>query len=321
MEILTNQTIIIQESQAGQRLDKFLAATFSNYSRSFFQNLIAQGHITINGIQAKANSVLKAQDSISITMPEKKSRPLYNPISTDLGIEIVFTHKHFFIIYKPAGLLVHQTEATTTQPTVVDWLLSSDAQIADVGSIERPGIVHRLDKETSGLMILARTNYAHKIFNDLFKARTIKKTYVAIVQGHPPSTGTIDLAIARHPTNRKKMATFAGQDLSMTSSRRIKIPTNTRHAVTHYTVKHYFDNYALVEVQPLTGRTHQIRVHFAAIGHPLIGDTLYGLPSKLINRHALHAASLSFDFDGESFNFIKEIPEDIKRLLSYMSDY
>ena len=320
-KMLTNRTLIVEESHAGQRIDRFLTQVMPNYSRSFFQHLIDDGHIRINErTLAKSSSILKATDTITISIPEEVKRPIFNPVNTDLGIKIVYTHEHFFIINKPAHLLVHQTEIPTAEPTVVDWLLSNHHELIEIGSVERPGIVHRLDKDTSGLLIIPRTNFAHTTFGDMFKKRTISKTYLAIVEGHPPSSGTIDLNIGRHPAHRKKMTTYIPDDkaLSLTTAYRIRNQGTTRNAITHYTVQKYFDNHALIEVKPITGRTHQIRVHFAAIGHPLVGDFLYGISSKLINRHALHAASLSFTFQGADFTFIQEAPEDFKGLIKLL---
>lgn len=314
--------LMVEEGHAGQRIDKYLCQALPDYSRSFFQNLIEQGSVTINGNTAKSSSMVKCSDAISITLPVVEKQPIYTPVNSDLGIEILHSHEHFFIIHKPAHLLVHKTEVPTQDPTVVDWLLSKHHELIDVGSIERPGIVHRLDRETSGLLIISRTNLAHSIFGQMFKKRTINKSYLAIVQGHPPATGSIDLSIGRHPTQRKKMTTFIPDDNALSTTKIItsRNPTSIRNAITHYTVKKYFADSSLVEVHPVTGRTHQIRVHFAAIGHPLIGDYLYGAPSKLINRHALHAATLSFTFQDTPFHFSKEVPEDFKRLIWHLEN-
>lgn len=315
-------SLVVEESHAGQRIDKYLSQALPSYSRSFFQHLIDDGNITVNGHQAKSSSMVKSADTIQITLPNSEKRPIFTPVNTDLGIEIVATHEHFFIINKPANLLVHQTEVPTSDPTVVDWLLSNHHELIDVGSIERPGIVHRLDKETSGLLVISRTNYAHMIFGEMFKKRTISKSYLAMVHGHPPASGSIDLSIGRHPTQRKKMTTFLPDNsaLSTTKATNIRNHTSIRNAITHYTVKKYFADCSLVEVHPVTGRTHQIRVHFEAIGHPLVGDYLYGTPSKLINRHALHAASLSFNFQDTPFHFTKDVPDDFKRLISFLEN-
>ena len=314
--------LTVERSHAGQRIDKFLTMALPHYSRSFFQNLIAAGQIMVNGQKAKSSMAVKADDTIAITIPDEQQRPIFTPVNTDLGIEIIYTHEHFFIINKPANLLVHQTEVPTSDPTVVDWLLSNHHELIDVGSIERPGIVHRLDKETSGLLVISRTNFAHIAFGEMFKKRTISKSYLAIVHGHPPASGSIDLSIGRHPTLRKKMTTFIPDNsvLSTTKAASMRNHTSIRNAITHYTVKKYFADYSLVEVHPVTGRTHQIRVHFEAIGHPLVGDYLYGTPSKLIDRHALHAASLSFNFQDTPFHFEKEIPDDFKRLISFLEN-
>ncbi len=314
---LTNHTFVVEKCYAGQRIDKFLTVMLPTFSRSFFQNLIEKGHISINQHPAKASTLVHEADTVCVEFPAEQKRPLYNPVRTDLGIELIFTHEHFFIINKPAPLLVHQTEVPTHEPTVVDWLLSNHHELIEIGSQERPGIVHRLDKETSGLMIIARTNFAHKTFGQMFKDRSISKTYLALVEGHPSATGTIDLAIGRHPTLRKKMTTFITDEhtRSLTTPYRIRNQSMTRNALTHYTVREYYKDHSLLELHPQTGRTHQIRVHCAAIGHPLVGDYLYGTPSKIIKRHALHATSLSFNFQGTAFNFQKEVPADFKGLI------
>lgn len=314
-------SLVIEPTQAGQRIDKFLSLALPSYSRSFFQNLIETGCVTINSHPAKPSCQVKAGDHVSITLPLEHKRPVYTPVKDSLGIEIIHTDEHFFIINKPANLLVHQTEAGTTEPTVVDWLLSHHYELHEVGKADRPGIVHRLDRETSGLLIIPRTNYAHMIFGDMFKNRAMSKTYLAVVEGHPSAQGSIDFSIGRHPHMRKKMTTHLPQEASLTCTKLQKLPhheTGIRHALTHYKVLEYFEDHSLVEVKPVTGRTHQIRVHFSAIGHPLVGDYLYGTPSKLIERHALHAHSLSFNFRNKSFEFSAEIPHDFKQLLSVL---
>jgi 23S rRNA pseudouridine1911/1915/1917 synthase len=200
---------------------------------------------------------------------------------------------------------MHKTQHETNNYTLVDWLTSHFKEIETVGSIERPGIVHRLDKDSSGLLIIARTNYAHQIFTKLFKDRAIKKTYLALVEGHPEKSGTIDQPIGRHQTHRLRMTTYGASS---------SVPT--RHAITHYKVLEYFDNYSLVEFKPETGRTHQIRVHAAFLGHPLVGDTLYASSSPFIKRHALHASSLSFNFEDKLYEFNADLPHDFATLIA-----
>lgn len=320
-EQVTTYHLIAETSHNGQRIDKFLANALPKYSRSFLQQLIINGNITINNLPAKSSTILKAHDHITVIIPITPLAPIFSPIKSNLGIEIIFSHPHFFIIYKPAGLLVHKPEVPSCQPTVVDWLLSYYNELKEVGNAERPGIIHRLDKDTSGLLIIARTNYAHTTFTHMFQKHLVIKTYWAIVHGHPPPSGAIDLAIGRDVTHRKKMTTYAidQSSLSLTMPARIRQATR-RAALTYYTTKEYFSDYALVEVKPVTGRTHQIRVHFAAIGHPLLGDAVYGMPSKLIARQALHAASLSFTFDKEQFNFFKEAPQDFNKVIELFKD-
>ncbi len=330
MEIIQNKMSLpafntyqftVTQTQSGQRLDKFLTSMLPSYSRSFFQDLIEQGHIIINATQkAKASTLLKTDDHVTITIAPPAKRPIFNRVQDNLGIEILHTHEHFFIINKPAGLLVHQTEVFTQASTVVDWLLSNYAQNLEVGSIERPGIVHRLDKDTSGLLIIARSNTAHVTFSSLFKKHAIAKTYVAIVHGHPPASGIIDFSISRDPVNRKKMTTHLPDIMSLTQEYRTHATGTKRAARTQYKVLQYFDKHALVELKPTTGRTHQIRVHCAAIGHPLIGDSLYGISSKLIARHALHASQLSFKFSDQEFNFTAEFPDDFKKLVDLLQN-
>lgn len=298
---------VVTSAHAGMRLDTFLAHQFPSYSRSFLQKLITSHLITINARPAKKPSiVLKEHDhihiQIQVTQPELKK---ITAAPKDLNVEVVFTHEHFLIINKPAGLLTHKTQHETPRYTLVDWLTNHFKEIESVGSLERPGIVHRLDKDTSGLMIIARTNYAHQLFTKLFKEHGIQKTYQAIVEGHPEKSGTIDQPIGRHQTHRLRMTTEHSS-------------APKRHAITHYKVLEYFDKHALVEFKPETGRTHQIRVHAAFLGHPLVGDTLYGSTSPFIKRHALHASSLSFKFQDQLYEFNAQLPHDLQRLIAHL---
>ena len=302
-------SLIIEPKDFASRVDKYLSEQFPLYSRSYFQKLINDGHIVINNKPIDKPSVkLKNHDTVTVTFP---AEPIIDPqdvLEKNIAIEVIHQDKHFIILAKPADLLVHRTSNKSTAITLVDWLLAHYKEIGNVGYVDRPGIVHRLDKDTSGLLIITRTNYAHSVFSDLFKDRTIQKTYVAVVDGHPPKTGTIDLAIGRHPIKRTSMKTFD----------QARSDKGIRHATTHYEVIEYYQDYALVRVKPVTGRTHQIRVHLAAIGHPIVGDPTYGRASKLIKRHALHAAGLSFAFDGKQHSFNLDLPEDMKKLIKQM---
>ncbi|EKD48415.1 MAG: hypothetical protein ACD_64C00330G0003 [uncultured bacterium] len=290
----------------GSRIDAFITSQFTLYSRSFFTRLIDDGTVELNGKPVTKSGVRVAfGDTVSVRFPAAREVQVDVLKEKAPAIEIVYENPHFLIINKPAGLLVHPTSMKSTAATLVDWLLMNYASIEDVGYVDRPGIVHRLDKDTSGLLIVPRTNYAHGIFADLFRDRKMSKTYYAIVQGHPEKQGVITLPIGRDPILKTKMTSKQFPERSM----------KVRDATTHYKVLEYFDDAALIEVKPVTGRTHQIRVHFVAIGHPLIGDAVYGKKSKLINRHALHAHNLSFEFEGKQYSFEKSLPEDMNELI------
>jgi 23S rRNA pseudouridine1911/1915/1917 synthase len=292
-----------------ERIDKYLSQVATDYSRTFIKSLIKQGLVTVNGkIITKGSALLHPHDTVTLHIPPAPATtPRYTAQQLP-AITIVHTHDHFLILNKPANTVVHKAHTLDTQPTLVDWLIYHFQDIASVGALGRPGIVHRLDKDTSGLMIVARTSYAHKYFNELFKARNITKTYQALVQGHTNTQGIIDKPIGRHPVHRHKMTTFTQQQEAHTRA--------IRKAVTQYRVLAYFDHYTLLEATPITGRTHQIRVHLASIGHPIVADTVYGKPSTLMARQALHAHTLQFSFDGQAFEFTAPVPPDMEQLLT-----
>ncbi len=304
----TPHSLTVPEQHHLARLDTYLSVSLPDYSRSFFKRLIEDGYVAVNGsIMYKQGIPVKKDDVISVTFPTHTPQEAATWLAQLPPIQILFEHKHFLIINKPAHVLVHKAETKKREPSMVDWLLASVPAIATIGQTDRPGIVHRLDKDTSGLLIIARTNYAHTQFTNLFKDRKIKKTYHAVVHGHPPAEGTIELPIGRHPVARHKMATFGSN-------------ANPRHpkrdAKTDYRVLAYFKDYSLVEAKPVTGRTHQIRVHLAAIGHPIVGDHLYSQhTTKLMSRQALHAHALNFSFDGQEFSFVQPEPADFAALL------
>ena len=304
----------VPENSAPCRVDRYITQLFPDYSRSYFQRIIADGGITINNIPAKKPSaIVCSADIVTIQFPAQRIVEPHYIIDRTSGIAIIAETEHFMIIHKPANLLVHAPSNASNAITVVDWIRHHHGDIASVGTSDRPGIIHRLDRETSGILMITKTNYAHNLIGALFRNRKINKTYKAIVAGHPPKEGTITCAIGRDPINRIKMAHFDPENIDASG----KIGTvKVRHAKTDYKVLEYFDNAALVEVTPTTGRTHQIRVHMVAIGHPIIGDQLYGKKSPLIDRQALHAESLSFHFENKEHSFTSEIPQDFQHLLN-----
>ncbi len=308
-------TLLVTSEQHALRLDKFMGSQFPLYSRTFFQRLIDENCVSVNEHQVSKPSVrLKQGDQVSITFPPERTIEPVNLHQEDLGVSIVYKHEQFLIINKPAGLLVHACSSASTAVTLVDWLLSNYQEIAHVGYIDRPGIVHRLDKDTSGLMVIPRTQFAHKYFGALFKDREIHKTYLAVVHGHPPKTGTIELSITRNQVARHKMAAVEPDAYLHNNT------STVRPAVTHYQVLEYFEEYALIEAKPVTGRTHQIRVHFTGIGHPLVGDPIYGKKSKLIKRQTLHAHAINFPFDGQEHNYSAQPPEDFENLVKLLRE-
>jgi len=309
-------TFVVPENTLNHRIDRFITDLFTHYSRSYFQQMIHEGGITLNGtIIRKAGVSVRPHDTVTIQFPPERIVEPTAIAQQTMNVSIVATTQHFMIINKPAHLLVHAPSTTSTAITLTDWILQNHHEIASVGTVDRPGIIHRLDKETSGLLIITRTNYGHNILGSLFKNRNITKTYKAVVIGNPPREGVITHAIGRDPHNRIKMAPF-NEDL-IDDTGKIGC-TKVRHAKTEYKVLEYFTDAALIEVKPTTGRTHQIRVHMAAIGHPIIGDQLYGKKSALIDRQALHAEQLSFTFDAAPYSFTAAIADDFQQLIDHL---
>ncbi|MBT3827671.1 RluA family pseudouridine synthase [bacterium] len=283
------------------RLDSFIAQHIPNHSRTFFKGLINGSYVTVNNqVVAKSSRPIKTDDKITVTFPVPPKKDISNLITDDLGIEIVADLEHFMIINKPAGLLVHPPSSKSTDITLSDWLVARFHELENVGYSDRPGIVHRLDRATSGIMVVPKNSWSHLQFGTMFRTRTIHKTYMALVRKHPERTGKIDYHITRHPAHKNRMMHSREEG---------------RVSLTNYKVKEYLQNSTLVEAKPVSGRTHQIRVHFAAIGHALIGDPIYGSKSKFIKRQALHAQSISFELLGTTYEFSCSIPDDFEKLI------
>jgi len=289
------------------RLDHFLHQHLPAFSRTRCQQLITSSCVTVNGASATKPSLLTQHHmvvTIAIPLPDMSTAPMYIRDIPDFKIAVVADHERFMIIDKPAGLVVHHAATTGSTPTLVDWIRAQLPHLVNENDPARPGIVHRLDKDTSGLMIIPKDAQAHATFGDLFKHKQIRKQYLALVEGHPAQEGAITYHITRHPTVRTRMthSNFAGRD-----------------ACTNNTVEKYFEHAALISCFPTTGRTHQIRVHCAAIKHPIVGDAVYGQASPLIARQALHAAGLSFSFEEQEFSFFQEPPEDFQQVITELS--
>jgi 23S rRNA pseudouridine1911/1915/1917 synthase len=297
-----SRTWIIDVSQPETRLDKYLSMECPELSRSRIQKLIEQGHILVNNLVAKVSQRLNHGDEISMLLPLAEPTSL---IPEPLELDIVYEDNDLIVLNKPAGLTVHPAPGHTSH-TLVNALLAYCPELAQFGNSLRPGIVHRLDKDTSGLMIIAKNSVAQQNLINQFKSHLVSKGYLVLVKGRlSPAHGIIDAPIGRHPANRKRMA----------------IVSSGRQAKTSYKVKEYLNNYTLLEVSIETGRTHQIRVHFAAIGYPVIGDSTYGIRSIYSKRQFVHAYRLGFRLpsNGEYREFFCDLPHDLKQTLSLIS--
>ena len=282
-----------------KRLDIFLRDTYKAYSRSFLARMISQGRVSVNQqVIGKAGYLVSKEDVVVIDFPDPDA--CTEIPSHDIAFKILAEEEDFWVVDKPPGLIVHPPEHASQEPTLVHGLLYRFPELRACAEKKRPGIVHRLDRDTSGILIVARNDAAQAHFYNLFKERAITKVYLAVVAGHPAARGIITYPIARCLYHPKKM----------THTR-----ADGKQAETAYEVLAYYKNASLVRVVPTTGRTHQIRVHFAAIGHGIIGDGLYYKQSKHIVRHALHAHHLSFIYREKSFVYTAPEPKDFSRLL------
>jgi 23S rRNA pseudouridine1911/1915/1917 synthase len=288
----------IPQDLAGSRLDKVLFSAFPGYSRTYFQDLIDRGFVLVNGKKiTKGSYLVQASDQIIVTIPPAKEYDL-TPMHVDF--DVVDENSDFLVINKPAGLVVHPSDNNKDEVSLINGLLHRYPDFCSLKDEQRPGVVHRLDRETSGLMLVARTERSQRELISMFEKRQMHKTYLAVVSNHPHKSGTIELPIGRHPIHRHKM-----------SHKGIA----SREATSHYENLVYYKDSSLVAVRIITGRTHQIRVHMAAIGHGLVGDSVYGYKSRLIARQALHSWKLSFEYRGKAFNYQIPVPQDMKFLL------
>jgi 23S rRNA pseudouridine1911/1915/1917 synthase len=327
--------IEVPAEAAGQRLDQFLASQLEGVSRSRVQMLMDQGDVLVNGEREKASLKLRGGEQIAVT-GEPHPAPL-KATAEDIPLDVVFEDADLAVVNKPAGMMVHagsgQNEDARSRGTLVNALLYRFKKLSSTGGDLRPGIVHRLDKDTSGLIVVAKNDRAHAALGEMFAGRQMKKTYIALVQGAVErARGTINAGVGRDPVRRTRMTTQPTE--------------NARSAVSHYEVvrrlNSRFGKFTLVRVRIETGRTHQIRVHMASIGHPVVGDTLYGGAGQLtdqvasqaaqskaarrkaeperlkLGRNFLHAARLEFTHPrtGKLLELEAPLPEELENFLS-----
>lgn len=303
--------IKVDAADAGARLDIFLVSRFPARSRSFLQHLIEEGDVRVSGARAKKHYQIKTGDVIEIHFKEEEQADLA-PDPT-VPFRVVHDEKDFAVVEKPAGVVTHPS-ATHKKGTLVNGLLARWPEIRGVGEdLMRPGIVHRLDKETSGLMVIAKTQAMFTWFKKQFQSRNVEKTYIALVAGRPAkSEGEITVPIGR--LKAKQIA------VSGTNKRVSGNVSKSRNASTGFKILEFYNGFTLVEARPKTGRMHQIRVHFKYLGHPLVGDKTYASKRVLgalpLPRHFLHASALSFPIpDGGKASFFSPLPADLKKVL------
>lgn len=301
--------ILLTVPTTGERLDKWLAAALPDFSRSLLQRWIAEGRVLVGGVAARASDRMQAGDHVQVTPPPTQPAALE---AQDIPLTVVYEDADLLVIEKPAGLVVHPAPGHASG-TLVNAILFRTPDLAGIGGELRPGIVHRLDKETSGLLLTAKNDNALRSLQRQFKDRQVHKVYLALLEGVlTPREGVIEAPIGRDPRQRQRMAVISGQESKQ-----------ARAAVTHYRVRTYFDDFTLVEAEPLSGRTHQIRVHFQFIGFPLVGDTVYGHRKQRLAcpRQFLHAHILGFrrPSDDAYLEFTSPLPADLQAVLDHLS--
>lgn len=293
---------VISATESGVRLDKYLTGKLPELSRSYLQKLIADGNVMVNQKQVKANYKVLADDCIEIQIPEPESPDI---LPEEIPLDILYEDDDILVVNKPKGMVVHPAPGHYSGTLVNAILYHCRENLSGINGILRPGIVHRIDRNTTGSLLICKNDRAHRILAEQLKNHSITRKYHAIVHGNlKEDTGTVNAPIGRHPTDRKKMSTKAA---------------NGRRAVTHYKVLKRYGNFTYIECQLETGRTHQIRVHLASIGHPILGDDVYGparCPYKLEGQ-TLHAKVLGIvhPVTGKYIEFDAPLPEYFQSLL------
>jgi len=310
---MTTECVTVGEGESGERLDRLLAARLGALSRSRLKRLVEAGQVSLGGAAITDPAMrVKPGQSFLVALPAPVAD---HPQPQAMALPITYEDEHLIVIDKPAGLVVHPAPGNPDRTLVNALLAHCGDSLAGIGGVKRPGIVHRLDKDTSGLMVVAKTELAHQKLSSAFARHDIDRAYLALVRGVPsPRQGTIATRIGRSRANRKKMAVVA---------------TGGKEAITRYRVLRSFgEKAALVECRLATGRTHQIRVHLAAKHHPLIGDQVYGraagtalpLAARAFPRQALHAQIIGFRHpaDGRQLRFSSELPSDMLDLMKIL---
>lgn len=286
---------------SGTRIDAYLADIFKELSRSYVQKLLESGQILVNDKKAKSNYRIKQGDEIEINIPEPAPLEVK---PEEIKFDIIYEDDDIIVVNKPQGMVVHPAAGNYTG-TLVNALLKHCINLSGINGVLRPGIVHRIDKDTSGVLIVAKNDVAHKSLANQIKDHTVNRKYITLVEGViKVDNGTIEGSIGRHHTDRKRM----------------DIVSTGKHAVTHFKVLERFSNYTLIEAKLETGRTHQIRVHMCHIGHPVVGDPVYGIKKQKFNLEgqALHAALLGFIHPrtGHYMEFSAPLPSYFEKLLN-----
>ena len=283
------------------RLDKYLTQVLPQFSRAYLQRLIEQGYVLVNGLKAKASQRLTMSDRVTVEPPPSPGHPLPEPIP----LSVIYEDAGIIVVDKPAGLTVHPAPGHPDH-TLVNAILAHCPGLTMSNDVMRPGIVHRLDKDTSGLIVIAKNDSARDYLAAQFKNRTVNKRYLVLVRGRlSPEQGVIEAPIGRDLHRRRRMA----------------VVESGKQATTQYQVREYLDNYTLVEVSPLTGRTHQIRVHLSAIGCPVLGDSTYGIRSAHLDRQFVHACCLGFRLLSTKGyqEFTSPLPADLEQALECLA--
>ena len=295
--------MIVYADISGERLDAFLARSIENMSRSGAQKLLEEGCVLLNGAKAKKNDKLKIGDEISVTIPEPKEVDI-SP--TEMELDIVYEDEDILVINKPKGLVVHPAAGHQDDTLVNGLMFAYGDDLSGINGELRPGIVHRIDKDTSGLLAVAKNDFAHAFLASQLKDHSMARTYEAIVCGSfREDRGTVDAPIGRHPSDRKKMCVTE---------------RNSKRAITHWEVVARYRGYTHIRCKLETGRTHQIRVHMAHIGHPILGDMVYGRKKPELGQDSqcLHAGALCFQHprDGRPVMVFAELPQYFKDVIA-----